>query len=500
MDALPEELLVLIARHVPDGSLPSLALVCRDWYRPARLATMWTTQGSDSAFRFSKLLQDKPSLAPLVRALVVDRIPVKKDAREAQPPQQAEPNTPAAAVAAAIAAATAAVRARAAGTGPATATGAGAGAGAGFALQLLLNQNGAQRMVTLQGPTENWLEDSFDELVMRPKREIECQTLFDLSIQLVQQAPLLQRFFLLAPPPSWGESPRRGQSDAALAQQVRLLDAVAKLDQLCVLGIWDEGSTPQIQVSILLQYMSQTSWLIELASHLQLRFAAFRYLLETAPPKLRNLSWPCEGPFAAMDMFDGLDSSDDDSNDLPPHFRHDAPSSSAPAADEAEEDLSPLRSRRIGDIQLTLFHLTPEHYALMADAIFPGARRITLDISTSENSVPTPAVIKLLFDEQNLDSDRLEWLTVDVACLPETSNPLALGLRPRWPTLALAHDNGLFAVMGRGPLTETDRERFSTLRDNSVITKAIVWKRDEMEAIVGKLETLVPGVEVIEVQ
>ena len=75
MNSLPEELYDLIARSVDDADLPALALVAKAWYNPARRCTMWTVWGSDSASRFSKLLNANAHLPPLVRALVVDRVP-----------------------------------------------------------------------------------------------------------------------------------------------------------------------------------------------------------------------------------------------------------------------------------------------------------------------------------------------------------------------------------------------------------------------------------------
>lgn len=382
---------------------------------------MWTVWGSDSASRFSRLLTANPQLCPLVRALVVDRVP-----------RQKLPNPdPTADMMDAIA-------------------------------DDLDRLTEAGFTLTEINPAD------YDPLPDGPNKA-ESMQLFDLALKLIQQCPLLQRFFLLALPGYWTNM--MGTADPAVIerQQLKLVSAIGGLEQLVVCGLWDEENVSPVQLS----------------------FAAFRRLLESGPPKLRNISWPIEGPLEEGDLVWGAG---DDSDDDTPHPLS-ATDKRATQADD--EDLSPLPRRQITDVQLTLFHLSLAHYQLIARSVFPGAKRAVLDISASPNCIPGPEVMRELFDGRHF-GDGLEWFSADVACLPASSNPLTLGARPRFPCLCLNHDGGVYSTMGAGPLGDSDRERFKALKDNSVIQKGTVWQRRELEKVLGPLEVLLPGVELID--
>lgn len=470
MNTLPEELYDLIARSTEDSDLPLLALVSKAWYRkhitrpvppvkhslqpltishasavPARRCTMWTVWGSDSAARFSRLLTEQPQLAPLVRALVVDRLPRPKvtdwDANPAADMMNAIVDDM------------------------------DRMADAGFILSH--NYAGSDASVPVSPASASASASAASPApapapAPAPQVKAESMHLFELALTLVGQCPLLQRFFLLALPGYWTNMLGTADPAAIERQQLRLVAAVARLDQLVVCGLWDEGNV----------------------SPVQLGFPAFRRLLETGPSRLRNISWPVEGPLEEGDLVWGDQESDDDApRPLAATDRR--------AAQAKDADLSPLPRRQITDVQLTLFHLSLAHYELIAASVFASVKRAVLDISASPNCIPGPEVMRLLFDGRSF-GDGLEWFSADVACLPATSNPLALGVRPRFPCLCLDHDGGVYSTMGYGPLGDSDKERFTALKDNSVIQKGLVWQRSKLEKILGPLEVLLPGVELVD--
>ncbi len=379
---------------------------------------MWTVWGSDSAIRFRALLSSSPQLAPLVRALVVDRVPH---------PKPSESDTP------------------------------------------------ADMLDAIQHDTDRMVEAGFTVVTANgdihappdSSGKPESMHLFELALALIEQCPLLQRFFLLALPGYWTNMMGTADPIKIEEQQLRLVAALAKLDQLVVAGLWDEANIQPVQLS----------------------FASFRRLLETGPPKLRNISWPIEGPLEEGDLVWGADDDDDVPRPLA--------ATDARSARAKDEDLSPLPSRTITDVQLTLFHLSLQHYQLIARALYPGVKRVVLDISSSPACVPKPEVMRELFDDRHF-GEHLEWYSADVACLPASSNPLTLGVRPRFPLLCLNHDGGVYSTAGKGPLGDSDRERFTALKDNSIIHKGFVWKRRELEKVLGPLEELLPGVELVD--